>query len=203
MNIKIEVSTNPTPWLLTSVLELLHESFKERIEAGLNYGCATFTLEELQSCCQDAILFIAYDESEEVIGVIILRIKNKAGFYYAYQEYVAVSSTCKGYGLATHLFEEALKYCINSGVEFILSTTAVEAESSVRYHLKNGFKIYRLVSFRNRNYYSYCFIRPIKRLRFLNCACLRKPLYIVSYILCKSFKRKDGSYRMKLSERRT
>ena len=59
--------------------------------------------------------------------------------------------------------------------DFIASVTNPKATSSVKYHLKRGFRIF-CKNF-NGNLNEYSFIYPIKKLRFLNIFIFQKIIY--------------------------
>jgi len=175
------------------VVNLLHESFKERLDAGLNFGCATFSVEDFKNELKDSHVFVAYDDKGKAIGTGTLTLRDKKGFRYASHEFLATSNKYKGRGIASAIFVEMKKMAIEKRIDFISSSTAVEAFSSVRYHKKNGFKIYRLVSFDGKTYYSYCFIYPIRKLNILNIPLFRLPLFTLTVVISLLFKRKKGT----------
>ena len=155
----VRALTNPP---FEEMVSLLHESFRERQLQGLNFSCASFTTEELKShLSSDAIVFGAIDD-EKLIGMLILNRQSvRKGIKFAYHEYLAVSSCVKRQGIGTALFVEMKRKAVSLGLDFVLSDTADKADSSVRYHLKNGFKIFGKSHYSNRTYDSYNFILPL------------------------------------------
>lgn len=192
MDIKIYHNNEKAPY--PEISSLIRESFKERLDAGLNFGCATFSAKQLCDHVKNDYVFAAYDE-DEIVGTVTISIKEKYGFKYGWHENLAVSSLYKGQGVASCLFQRVLSFANEQGLQFLLSSTAVSAGSSIRYHQKNGFLIYRLVSSHDTNYYSYHFIRPIQRMLFLKYRIFRLPIYYMTFVVCKLTKRKDGSNR--------
>lgn len=101
----------------------------------------------------------------------------------------------KGKGMATYIFQTVLEFAKEQELDFLTSTTAVDALSSIKYHKKNGFHIYRYDSFQSTNYYSYHFIRPIRKMLIFNYVLFRLPIFYITLVVCKLTKRKDGSKR--------
>ena len=55
---KIEIIAPPHPDLPTRQhLYLLHEGFKERLEQNIDFGCATYTLEQYRENTQNSAVF--------------------------------------------------------------------------------------------------------------------------------------------------
>ncbi len=77
-------------------------------------------------------------------------------------------------------------------VRYIFEDTAVGADSSVGWHLKNGFRIVGLESYPNTKYYSYLF-----RLQLVpsvwQSALWCRLAFAVSYVCCRLRKKPDGS----------
>lgn len=166
---------------------LLHESFRERLEANLNFGCATFTPEELKEKTSDAYI-VCYFDVNKPIAMGVLTIKTKWGIRYGVFEFLAVSHEEKyrRKGLGSAVQRECVGVAKKLGLSFVTSSTAVEAVSSVRLHLKTGFEIYRKKHYRNRNYVSYCFIYPLRHDIFnMLFMLMRKPIYRISEFFLK------------------
>ena len=166
---------------------LLHEAFKERLDSNLNFGCATFTPDELRRHTRDAyIVCFLYQDAPVAMGV--LSVKKKNVLRYGVFEFLAVSPKEKyrGKGLGVQIQKECVQIAQKLGLELVTSCTAIEAESSVKTHLKTGFKIYRIKHYTERNYLSYCFYYPLK-LSFFNVFLflIRKPLVLITKHLIK------------------
>ena len=122
-------------------------------------------------------LLLAINENEQIVGTVSLIERHKGGFRYVSHDNLAVSSLSKGKGVASSLFQEVLNVARREGYEFITSFTATAADSSVRYHLKNGFVIYERTP--GKGYDSYSFIYPLKRFGFMRIKPLSKMIYII------------------------
>ena len=74
-----------------------------------------------------------------------------------------------------------------------MSTTAVGAESSVKIHLKQGYKIIGLGSFPTTNYYSYIFRLYLQPSIWQNSS-FCKIRYAISYLKTHLTKKENGSF---------
>ena len=92
MDIKIYHNNEKAPY--PEISSLIRESFKERLDAGLNFGCATFSAKQLCDHVKNDYVFAAYDE-DEIVGTVTISIKEKYGFKYGWHEKLAVSSLYK------------------------------------------------------------------------------------------------------------
>lgn len=149
-----------TPISYAQITDLMHESFEERLQQGLNFTCSRMTESEFRAAMEKGTVFVAMDEdSGELLGTVTVTIKTDSkGRTYAYHEYLAVSPKAKHLGVATRLAEVWKVYARENGAQYVKSDTATRAESSVKWHLKNGFQIYGVKAFRTTNYVSYIFI---------------------------------------------
>lgn len=160
----------------TTVSNLLHESFAERRFQGINFRCGLFSPQDVENeFVNGGYLLLAIDDSDKVIGILSLIERNKGLFRYASHDNLAVSNAFKGKGVASCLFKKALNIAYENNWDFLISFTATTADSSVRYHLKMGFVIYGKSY--GRNYDSYSFIYPLKRLRFVRNKFMCKLIY--------------------------
>lgn len=152
-----------TTFSYDDVVSLLHESFVERQEQGLQFTCSTITVEYYQKKTCDGIIFVAYDADNNVLlGTAALSLrKDDEGVLYSYYHYIAVASIAKHQGIGTLLFREIEGEALKRGAQYILSDTAESAKSSVRYHLKQGFQVVNYETFSNTNYYSYIFRKQL------------------------------------------
>ena len=162
-----------------TVAELLQDAFAERREQGINFKCGIFSAQDVENEFVNwgGYLLLAINENEQIVGTVSLIERHKGGFRYVSHDNLTVSSLCKGKGVASNLFREVINVTKREGYDFITSFTATTAESSVRYHLKNGFVIYEKTP--GKGYDSYSFIYPLKRLGFMRIKPLNKMIYII------------------------
>lgn len=180
------------------IVSLMHESFKEREEQGLKYTCSYMDAETYQKKAKNGIVLVAIDEnSGELYGTGMVHIyTNKWGAKYGYIENLAVSPEKKRLGIGSLLLRERIKFIEESGGEYVLSDTAIGAESAVKYHKKNGFKIVGLRSYKTTNYYSYLFRLQLRPSLVWNNNVLVKFIFSFSYIKTKIKFTRNGEKRM-------
>ena len=170
---------------------LLNRAFQERQQEGIRFRYATYTAEDIKKHIGDGYYIVAYDD-EKVVGMLALLQKERFGIKYSTHECLAVDPEMKNKGIASKMFPRFLELAKELNTDFIISTTAEKAKSSIRYHKKNGFKTFLFVSFPSTPYYSYCFIYPIRKLKFLNYSVFNKPVFVVSYLFTKVFKKENN-----------
>lgn len=175
------------------IVNLLHESFQERLEQGLKYTCSYINVEQFIEKTRNGIILVAIDSNNnELVGTGTINIIKYKRHKYGYFEYDAISSKYKRKGIASKLIKKRKQIAINNGCEYILSDTSTKATSAVIYHLKNGFKIVGLESYRSTNYYSYVFRMQLKPSLIWNNCIFIKIHFILSYIFIKLTRNIDG-----------
>lgn len=172
-----------TSYSYNDVVNLLHEAFQERLEQGLMYTCSTMTEDEFRKDTVNGIVYVAIDDEMGLCGTATLTIRtDRYGVKYGLNEYDGIRSDMKGKGIGTMLYMEREKKALKNGCEYILSDTSTQAKSAVKYHLKNGFKIVGLKSYRDTNYWSYVFRRQLAPSIKWNNAIYCRWRYIKSWI---------------------
>lgn len=164
--IEIKKLSSPLPY--EDLAEVLRDAFKERTEAGLNFLCASFNGDDLKNhLSNNAVVFGAYHDNA-IIGMNVLNsIREKYGIRFGTSEYGAIRSNYKRQGIGYALFKKRIQEAKQLGLDFILSDTAVSADSAVQYHKKVGFKIYGYSQYPNRTYLSVNFILPLTFMGYL------------------------------------
>ena len=185
-----------SPFTIDDVIELMHDSFEERLDEGLNFTCSTMTVSQFLQKTKNSIVFVAWHkEKQQLLGTATITIHCDAqNITYGYNEYNAVSPKVKRLGIGTKLLKECVCVVQSNGGQYIMSDTAVEAYSSVGFHLKNGFKITGLESYQSTNYYSYIFRMQLKSPSKWNSNVYVKFRYLWSAFICKSIKKSNGQY---------
>ena len=151
-----------TSYTYKDVVDLLHEAFQERLEQGLKYTCSFITEEQFREKTSHGIVCVAVDDDLGLCGTATLTIKtDNHGVEYGYNEYNGIRSDLKGKGIGTMLYKYIEREARKNGCKYLMSDTSTQAESAVNYHLKNGFKIIGLESYRSTNYWSYVFRRQL------------------------------------------
>ena len=177
------------------IIDLMHESFQERLDQGLKFTCSFMGVEEYKRKTDGGIIFVAIDKDTGcLMGTAMVRIrKDENNINYGYNEYLAVSPKMKRCGIGSNLERESVCVCEENNCEYILCDTAVDAISSVKYHLKKGFKIIGLRSYSSTNYYSYLFRKQLVPSKKWNSDLYCKYVFLKSYIVTKLCLKKDGT----------
>lgn len=152
-----------SPVSYEEVINLIHLAFQDRLEEGLHYTCSDMTVEQYRNRTRNGVILVAVDpQTKALLGTSMSHLEEDSRHRkYGEYEYVAIHPKAQGSGVAAKLFQEHLQTLQDAGAEYILSDTAVRARSAVRHHLRIGFKIIGLRSFRSTNYYSYLFRRQL------------------------------------------
>ena len=151
-----------TDFTSADVITLLHLAFEERWQQGLHFSCAKMTAEEYEADTKVCESFVAIDqESAQLIGNSTIRIYRKPDRpAYGLFEYLAVRPDATRRGIASQLLQACIDYCQSQGAGFLMSDTATQAKSSVKFHFRNGFRLADIVSYPQTNYLSFVFKRP-------------------------------------------
>lgn len=154
--------------------------------------------DEFRAETKKGVVFVSFDtDTETLLGTMTVHIRrDKKGVAYGYAEFLAISPEAKRLGIGTGLLQELVSFTMNAGGQYVLSDTAIGANSSVQWHLKNGFKIIGIQSFPNTNYYSYVFRKQLSSSGLWNTDWYPALVYWASYVKIKSIKKEDGSFRL-------
>ncbi len=184
-----------TDFSLDQVAELMHDAFRERVEQGLNLGGATIEVEELKQCQEKGAIFVAYGaEDKQMLGAVVIYLKrNLFGKEFWLHDFVGVSSSAKRLGIGSKMLEKCVEYAKQQGAEFIESCTAVKATSSVNWHLKNGFRIVKYASYKDKNYFSYVFRLQLRKPSFWNCGLFRAVVFGFYWVGVRLLLKEDGT----------
>lgn len=191
----ITIRTNISQDLYPTLLNIIHESFKEHEDKGLHFSCSSFNLEDfINRCVGDCLMVAFFDETPIGLTSASIRV-DKSGNKYAYGNITAISSKAKGLGVGTMLYTKRKTFLLDNGCKYMLSDTAIDATSSVNWHRKKcQCAIIGLNSFVSTNYYSYIFREDFYPVNWFSSHIIYPMQFIVSCILCYTCKRKDGSY---------
>ncbi len=181
-----------TKFSYKDVVDLLHEAFQERLGQGLRYTCSSITEDQFRNKTANGNVYVAFDRTG-LCGTATLTIKtDTSGIKYGYFEYNGIRSDMKWKGIGTMLERERERESRKNGCEYLLSDTSIQATSAVKYHLKNGFKIVGLESYRSTNYWSYVFRKQLVPSRKWDNPIYCKWQYIKSWCFIKTTRDIDG-----------
>lgn len=185
---------NRTSITYQQLADLQHAAFEERLEQGFHFTCSTMNAEQFEAKMKDGSVFVALNkDTNDLLGTVTIHIKtDNDGNVYGYHEYLAVSPNAKHSGVGSKLVQAWIKLLEEKGAKYVMSDTACEATSSVNWHLKNGFQIYELESYRSTNYWSFVFIK------YLDDSLRKSPLqmklhYWRSWLFIKTTRHINGS----------
>ncbi len=174
---------------------LIKSAFQERKEAGLNYVCLSMTMPEFLKELESAKPLVAIKETGALCGCTILKLlRNRKGVLYGLEMHTSVSPESKNLGIGSLLIKAIITKAKELGCDYICCSTAVSARSAIRVHLKNGYRIVGMASYKKTNYYSYKFrysITPSLYDRFIYRKCCFIKSSIKTFLLYKA----DGSKR--------
>ena len=180
------------------VVSLMHKAFEERLEQGLKFTCSNMSVEEYKNRLKSGggVTLVAYDDENNFLyGTAMLHIyKDKRGNKYAYNENLAVVPYAKRKGIGTLLLKVIEEIAITNNCDYIGSDTSIGAKSSVKWHLKNGFKIVGYKSYNTTNNYSYLFRKQLVTSKIYDNDFLCKLIFLKSYLMIRLLKKEDGNY---------
>ena len=176
----------------SAILEMIHQSFDEHLKNGLHFTCYDYSLKDLEEKVLSGFPLVAVANDGTILGITSFSLLENGG---AYENITAISPKSKGMGIGTALFQKRQQMMLGMGVKYVLSDTAVNAKSSVNWHVKKcGCHIVGLSSFPSTNYYSYIFRQDLVKRSFW----VRKVIYplqfISSSIMTKVCKKENGSF---------
>lgn len=153
-----------SPFSCDDVVQLMHRSFEEHIKEGLFFTCSSLTVSQFVDNTRKGLVLVAWDTTDitSLLGTATVTLKrDKHNVVYGYHEYLAINPSAKRLGIGTRLLKACISIISKAGGEYVMSDTAVGANSSVKWHKKNGFKIVGLESFASTKYYSYLFRKQL------------------------------------------
>ena len=184
----------------SDIVNLIHEAFVERKNEGLLFSCINISEDEYRAKVGSGIIFVAEDvDCGQLLGTSVAQLKkDKFGVLYGYDELLAIHPSARRLGIATAMLEARINYYVENGAEYAASDTAVGATSSVKYHLRNGYRIVGLRSFKQTNYFSYIFRRQLVvntfKQRLYNNALFCRGIFLISSARTRIVRRSDGDY---------
>ena len=140
--------------------QLVQESFALWIEKGFDAPALHRTFEEFLQAINNAAVFVALDaETNELLGMHCFYLDSKKkcanGFYLAvYPKYM-------NQGIASRMLAIEAELIRKAGYRYMQGDTAINAEWSVNWHLRNGYRIVGYRRCQGRNYASYVFRKQL------------------------------------------
>ncbi len=185
---RIEILQKDFPY--EEISELLHESYREHLEAGRQYYAAVQTVEQTRARLEGSYCVVAYD-GDTMVGTMSFRIHRKDDAshrkWYEDDVYIYVGQLAV---LPSYRNSKVLAMmCMKAGslkevreCQSAIADTSTEAHALIQGYLKMGFQIVDLVSWETTNYYSYVFRRNASGKVFSDAYC--KFRFTISKMLC-------------------
>ena len=120
--------------------ELFLQSYQKWHNCGIDAAFLHYSFEKFQRITGKDPIFIALDaDSDELLGMVCFRLYKKKRYVFDY--FLAVSPMVRHQGIATRMLRYACDILRAHGYKYIKDVTATNASWSVRWHLKNGYRI--------------------------------------------------------------
>ena len=129
-------------------------SFEQWKDEGLYVYMASESV--FATYLKDKVVFVAQDAATgELLAMHTLRLNRKRGC--AAGANLAVAPSAKHEGIASRLLQEEVSRLRHRGYRYLVGSTGIPAVWSVRWHLKNGYRIVEYKRSERENYPSYVF----------------------------------------------
>lgn len=154
-----------TKYTIKDIHDFIKTVYEKRADEGIHFQALYKSTESIEQRINDShgIVFVAVDEqSQELLGTgTILFHYDENHIPYAGFILEAVRPDVQGQGIGKMLKQRREECAKERGCHYIMSSTASNAESSIKYHLKSGAKKYGFSSAKNSDYYSIYFRKDI------------------------------------------
>mgnify|MGYP002624250977 CR=1 FL=1 len=135
---------------------LRKEAFAQWKEKGLSTTAVDASVASFALYLKDKTVFVVHDaETDELLATRTLTLYPKKG--RAAESNLSVAPKAKRQGIGTRLLEAEVEWLRKAGYRYTTCTTATTAVWSVRWHLKNGYRIVGYLRSEWNNYASYMF----------------------------------------------
>ena len=174
-----------------AIYSLLQESYQLWTANGIDAPFLHDTLEGFVRRIKRAVVFVAMDaENGELLGVHAFLPYKRQG--YLFGGLLAVSPSAQGQGIATRMLEEESRRARMNGYRYLKGTTAVKAVWSVRWHLKNGYRIVGYKRSSGSSCANYVFRKQLVPSLLWDSSLFCRCCYLASYVITKLTKDSNG-----------
>ena len=140
--------------------ELRKAAFQQWKDAGLCTEGTLVPIEQFKRYLTDKTLFVAQDAATgELLAMHTLRLNKRQGS--AHGADLSVSPKAQHEGIASRMLEAEAQRLRRNGYRYMVGSTAIPATWSVRWHLKNGYRIVGYSRSERHNYASYVFRKQL------------------------------------------
>lgn len=129
---------------LQQIYDLIQYVYEERVKQGMNFWATTVCFEDFKKEYErnSAVVFVAIDDNTgELLGSGTIYLRNNYKKKYAHLTNAVVLPKVRRYGIGSKLKEVRHQFAKQNGCAYISCTTGIEAQSSILWHIKNGYKI--------------------------------------------------------------
>ena len=138
--------------------DLRRAAFEQWEKEGLYFSMSSD--EHFGQYLRDKVVFVAHDaETGELLGMHTLKLNKQKG--RANGANLAVSPKAKHEGIASQMLQEEVQRLRKAGYRYMVGNTGIPATWSVKWHLKNGYRIVGYSRSEKQNYASYVFRKQI------------------------------------------
>lgn len=185
-----------TSFTLKDVYTLIQEVYEERVASGIDFTLSKIAYEEYEKKIrQDQKQVFVVSLGDCLIGSAALAIrKDRTGRKYGGFSNAVVSRKYQGKGLGTKLFEAGKNGAIENGCEYLYSSTAENATSSIRWHKKNGWLLYGYGKQVHSKYFSCFFKYPLKGKVTALIRLIYRLHFIIRVIVIRCLFRRNGEH---------
>ena len=185
-----------------ALYKLAKESYRIWETHGLKASWMSKSLEEFCQYIPKQTMFVAVDDKTgELLGMHCFRPYSRQGYCYGFC--LAVAPSALREGVATRMLAHETAFIRQKGYRYIRGVTATTADWSVRWHLKNGYRIVGYYHSPKDNFANYVFRKQLYfDLRHHPSDLLWMPLlapltarlrFAATYLATRLCKRSDGS----------
>lgn len=174
---------------IEDILCLIKDAYGERAKEGISFATLNYTLDEfLRERTDHDYWFLAFDNENLLYGTARLTVWSNYGIICNF----AVAPHSQGKHIGSHLLQAANIFAQERELDYILSSTAIKAVSSVNCHCNNGFQKVGISIGLNRDYSSYVFRNQISHSLLWNSKTFVKVRFALTYLAYRICKNSNG-----------
>ena len=140
--------------------ELRKAAFQQYTDEGLYTAVQHTAIDQFRLQLKGKVVFVALDEATgELLGMHTLRLNKRKGRVDGAN--LAVSPKVQHEGIASRMLQTEAQRLRKAGYRYMVGNTGIPAIWSVKWHLKNGYRIVGYSRSEKRNYPIYIFRKQI------------------------------------------
>ena len=158
------------------------DSHKIWREQGLEAPWMHLSFEKFQQVIRNVPMFVALDaETGELLGMHSFKTCRRQGWCYGFR--LAVSSSARREGIASRMLAYEAERIRQAGYRYLKGVTGTTADWSIRWHLRNGYRIIGYYRSPEKNYANYVFRKQLIPISLSSPSgiafVLRHPVYVL------------------------